>query len=115
VRQELGLTAEDVTLLLPRFRYRAVMPDGLVENELCPVFRARARTVPEPNPSEVDGYEWVGWSAFAADVTSGRRAVSPWCAEQVVELAKFGPDPLLWPAADTTDLPPAAQNAAART
>ena len=39
---------------------------------------------------------------------AGRRIVSPWCAEQVPQLDALGPDPLAWPIADRTDLPPAA-------
>ncbi|GAA4663726.1 MULTISPECIES: isopentenyl-diphosphate Delta-isomerase [Amycolatopsis] len=109
VRQELGVEASDITLVLPRFRYRAVMPDGVVENEMCPVFRARTSGEPAPDPSEVDSYEWVEWPAFADDVLSGRRAVSPWCAEQVAQLVELGPDPLAWPAADASALPPAAR------
>lgn len=109
VRQELGVEATEITLVLPRFRYRAVMPDGVVENEMCPVFRARATGDPAPDPSEVDSFEWVNWTEFAEDVLSGRRDVSPWCAEQVAELVRLGPDPLAWPAADESLLPPAAQ------
>lgn len=110
IGQELGLPVSDITLVLPRFRYRAVMPDGLVENEMCPVFRARTGAEPVLDPSEVDSYEWVDWPAFADDVRTGRRAVSPWCAEQVAELVALGPDPLAWPGGDERLLPPAARN-----
>src|SRR5262245_34961420 len=48
LRDELGLTVDGVELLLPRFRYRAVMDSGVVENELCPVFRAVTESIPNP-------------------------------------------------------------------
>lgn len=107
---ELGLPAPDgVTLLLPRFRYRAVMDDGTVEHELCPVYRAVSTATPRPDPAEVGTARRVPWTGFASDVLAGRLAVSPWCAEQVAELAELGPDPLAWPAADPAGLPAAAR------
>ncbi|HVV14669.1 isopentenyl-diphosphate Delta-isomerase [Amycolatopsis sp.] len=110
VRQELGVDPAGLTLVLPGFRYRAVMGNGIVENEMCPVFRAFADTEPHPDPSEVDGYEWAGWDELVAEVTGGGSPVSPWCAEQVAELAALGPDPFAWPAADEALLPPAARD-----
>ena len=47
--RELGLTLTDVRVSLPDFRYRAVDASGVVENEICPVFTARA--VGEPSPT----------------------------------------------------------------
>lgn len=105
---ELGLTAGDVRLLLPRFRYRAVMPDGVVENEMCPVTMTTVAGDPAPSPDEVDGWEWVPWHEFAASVMTGERPISPWCAEQVPLLASLGSDPREWPAADPGELPTAA-------
>ena len=82
---------------------------GLVENEVCPVFVARAAgTVAAPDPDEVDDVTWVPWSEFSEEVLAGRRIVSPWCTEQVPLLDALGPDPLDWPTADRADLPPAA-------
>ncbi|WP_054056331.1 isopentenyl-diphosphate Delta-isomerase [Alloactinosynnema sp. L-07] len=104
---ELGLVAAELTLVLPEFRYRAVMPDGIVENELCPVFRVRADVAPEPNPAEVDSVEWVEWGPFVADVLAGRREISPWAVLQFEELDKLGPDPLTWQAGDPARLPAA--------
>jgi isopentenyl-diphosphate delta-isomerase len=107
-RDELGLDLVDVTLALPAFRYRAVMPDGVVENEMCPVFTARTHGTVAPNPDEVDAAEWVDWAEFCSSVLAGERAVSPWCVDQVQQLA--GGPGLPWeadlPAAGS--LPPAA-------
>lgn len=87
-RQELGIEVTDVRLVLPNFRYRAVMDDGTVENEVCPVFVATCHT-PEalaPDPDEVADHAWLDWPTFRSDVLEGRRSVSPWCFEQVQEL-----------------------------
>jgi isopentenyl-diphosphate delta-isomerase len=108
---ELGLTVDGVELLLPRFRYRAVMDSGVVENELCPVFRAVASGTPSLDPAEVDSVEWVDWAPFAHAVRTGQRDISPWCRLQVDELTALGPDPLAWPVADHAELPPAARHA----
>ncbi|MGH3761584.1 isopentenyl-diphosphate Delta-isomerase [Actinophytocola sp.] len=108
LRDELDLAVSSVDLLLPRFRYRAVMPNGVVENELCPVFRAVADTEPRPAPAEVDESGWVSWPLFVSMVRGGELAVSPWCREQVDQLAALGPDPLAWTAAEPGDLPQAA-------
>lgn len=107
VGQELGLTLDRVTLLLPGFRYRAVMDDGTVENELCPVFVATTADAVAPDPDEVAAYDWVPWSELRTEVLAGTRDVSPWCVEQVTALPE---DPLAAPAADPADLPPAARS-----
>ena len=101
LRTELGLVVDAVDLILPAFRYRAVMDDGTAENEMCPVFRAMYRGPVRPDPAEVDSYEWTAWS----DVLS--RPVSPWCELQVAELARLGDVPAEWPAGDRADLPQA--------
>ena len=82
-RDELGIGLEDVRPALPDFRYRAVMPDGTVENEICPVLVARTADVVAPNSDEVDDFVWVPWDSFRAEVLAGEREVSPWCVEQV--------------------------------
>jgi isopentenyl-diphosphate delta-isomerase len=106
---ELGLPTPSVDLLLPEFRYRAVMENGVVENELCPVFRVVTDAVPELSPLEVDEYGWISWPLFVSLVTGGELAVSPWCREQVDQLVALGPDPLGWPVAAPAGLPAAAR------
>jgi len=107
VRQELGLVATDVTLVLPTFRYRARMADGTLENEMCPVFRAYAAGRPEPDPAEVAEATWVDWVSFGDQVRSRERAVSPWCALQMSELDGLGRDFTRWRRADPAALPAA--------
>lgn len=86
---ELGLNIPAVSPILPDFRYRAVMPNGIVENEVCPVFRACVVSgiTPTPDPDEVGEYRWIPWADFSSQVLSGSFEVSPWCRLQVEELA----------------------------
>jgi isopentenyl-diphosphate delta-isomerase len=104
VRAEVGAAAEDVRLLLPAFRYRAVMPNGVVENEMCPVLVATTSGALAPDPDEVADTAWVDWATFRAEVLDGTRQVSPWCVEQVQQLPER---PLDAPARPATELPPA--------
>ena len=106
VRQELGTDVEELRLVLPAFRYRAEQ-DGVVENEMCPVFTGRVRGPVDPDPSEVDTTQWEPWADFRAGVLDGTRAVSVWCREQVLQLPA---DPLAAPEGRVEDLPPAARS-----
>ncbi len=94
--------------MLPGFRYQARMANGVLENEICPVYAAYSDEAPDPDPAEVAEVRWVDWAEFGAAVRDGRQPVSPWCALQLPELAALGPDPLTWAAADAAALPPAA-------
>ncbi|WP_424184602.1 isopentenyl-diphosphate Delta-isomerase [Actinokineospora sp. G85] len=105
---ELGMVGEfNVDLVLPGFRYRAVMADGIVENEICPVYRVVTEVEPAPNPAEVDDLRWLDWAGFTREVLAGASEVSPWCVLQVRALVELGPDPLAWPVGDPALLPPA--------
>src|SRR5690606_18099708 len=109
--QELGMKLNNLRLLLPRFRYRAVALDGTVEHELFPLFAADTTSPPDPDPVEVEAWEWMPWAEFREDVLSGRRAVSEWCLEQVAALPR---DPRQAASADPDDLPPAVRPHTAR-
>jgi isopentenyl-diphosphate delta-isomerase len=117
VEQELGTSVGDLRLVLPRFRYRAEQ-DGVVENEMCPVFVGTvagvvsgavpggAAPAVSPDPDEVEDARWEPWSSFRESVLDGTRTVSVWCREQVAQLPA---DPVSADAADVADLPPAAR------
>ncbi|HBJ2695385.1 TPA: isopentenyl-diphosphate Delta-isomerase, partial [Salmonella enterica subsp. enterica serovar Typhimurium] len=57
-RFELGVEITDLTPVYPHFSYRATDPNGIVENEVCPVFAARATSVLQVNSEEVMDYQW---------------------------------------------------------
>jgi isopentenyl-diphosphate delta-isomerase len=105
VRQELGVDVADLRLAVPTFRYRAEQ-DGVVENEMCPVFVGRVVGQVAPDPTEVEEVHWESWAGFRAGVLDGTRTVSAWCREQVAHLSE---EPFAAPAGREDALPPAAQ------
>lgn len=110
--QELGLDLRSVQLVLPEFRYEARSANGVLENELCPVFVAYAASDLHPSRSEVADLEWVAWSRFRDEVLSGARAVSAWCERQVPRLAGCELPGGGFRQGALTDLPPAAREVA---
>jgi isopentenyl-diphosphate delta-isomerase len=98
---ELRIVVESVDLVLPEFRYRAEMPTGVVENEICPVYRVWWTGDPTPNPAEVASYRWVEWSELR-EVPD----LSPWC---LLQLDQLSASPVDWPIADPARLPAAAK------
>ena len=80
---ELGVEIDDLTVALPDFRYRAVDASGIVENEVCPVYRARIASPLAPNPDEVAEWQWVAPDALRAAVAATPFAFSPWIVLQL--------------------------------
>jgi isopentenyl-diphosphate delta-isomerase len=107
VRQELGIELGDLRLILPGFRYQAQM-DGVLENEMCPVYAGYSASQLNPDPAEVAEARWVDWAAFMEQLSTGQQPISPWCALQIAELSALG-TPRDWAAASAADLPPAAR------
>ena len=85
-RHELGATVGPPAPALPDFRYRAVMADGTVENEVCPVFTAALISEPQPNPAEVDAMRWVDLAELAVEAERDPATYSPWMREQLSAL-----------------------------
>jgi isopentenyl-diphosphate Delta-isomerase len=106
VEQELGAPVTGLRLVLPRFRYRAEQ-EGVVENEMCPVFVGSLEGPVRPDPEEVAEARWEPWQPFRRAVLDGTRTVSVWCREQVLQLPA---DPVSAPAAAGHELPPAARD-----
>ena len=70
LKYELGLTAKDFTLVLPKYRYTTPPYHGIVENEFCPVYLARAISEPQPNHLEVENYRWISWDQLNAEAAA---------------------------------------------
>ncbi|MGY3565366.1 isopentenyl-diphosphate Delta-isomerase [Sinomonas sp. RB5] len=88
--QELGLEVGSIEPVLPDFRYRAVDASGIVEYEVCPVFRAVAASDPRANPDEVAEWAWSDPADFRAAVAAAPYAFSPWLVMQLDALAAQG-------------------------
>jgi isopentenyl-diphosphate Delta-isomerase len=83
---ELGITVDDVALVLPDFRYRAIDASGIVENEICPVYRAVSNDAVHANPDEVSEWEWVDPASLTAAASAAPYAFSPWLVWQLEQL-----------------------------
>ncbi|GAB4097884.1 isopentenyl-diphosphate Delta-isomerase [Sinomonas halotolerans] len=89
-QRELGLELGTIESVLPDFRYRAVDASGVVENEVCPVFRAVAATDPVPAADEVSEWVWADPAEFRDAVAAAPYAFSPWLVMQLDALAAQG-------------------------
>lgn len=89
-QQELGVEVRAIQSVLPRFQYRAVDASGIVENEICPVFRASVDGEIRPEPTEVSEFAWVQPAKLAAAVAAAPFAFSPWIGLQLQQWDSFG-------------------------
>ncbi|WP_435948051.1 isopentenyl-diphosphate Delta-isomerase [Dryocola sp. BD586] len=80
---ELGMNIETPTLVDESFRYCATDASGIVENEYCPVFFARAASGPLPNKTEVMDFSWLPVEQVLAGVNAIPAAYSPWMVAQL--------------------------------
>lgn len=77
-RFEAGVEIAGIVPVAPAFRYCETDPSGIVENEICPVFAARAVTEVVINRDEVMEYQWVKLDALLLALEATPWAFSPW-------------------------------------
>ena len=82
-RQELSIELDDLDLVLPDFRYRALDASGIVENEICPVFRAIVDGDPRPAAAEIAEWAWAEPTSVRMAVAAAPFAFSPWFSLQL--------------------------------
>jgi isopentenyl-diphosphate delta-isomerase len=85
--RELGIQITGIEIVLPDFRYRATDASGIVENEICPVFRAETTDAVLPAPEEVSEFAWVELADLRTAVNAAPYAFSPWLGLQLAELS----------------------------
>ena len=84
---EIGIKLKEVHEILPNFSYRAEM-NGIVENELCPVFVAFSDAKPVPNADEIENIRWVKWQDFIKEIKEKPGTYSVWCEKEAKLLEK---------------------------
>lgn len=92
VRDELHIAATDIQEVAP-YRYRFTDQNGIVENEICPIFIGFTIQDPHPSTSEVQSWKWVTWKEFLEVIRLHPGTYSPWSEEEAVILAAL-PDVL---------------------
>jgi isopentenyl-diphosphate Delta-isomerase len=84
---ELGMSVTGIEVLLPDYRYTTPPFQGIIENEICPVYRAIATSDPRPNPAEVEAYRWMAWSDYIAALRDEPELYSYWAKDHYPRLS----------------------------
>lgn len=81
LKDELRIAMSEVKEISP-YRYRFADKNGIVENEICPIFIAHSDDNPTPDPREVSKWAWMDWKTFLREITSYPQRYSPWSIEE---------------------------------
>lgn len=87
-QDELGMKVKDIQNILPDYRYQTPPYNGIVENEICPVFVAQADSDVQPNPEEVEAYTWMSWGEYERELRDSADRYSYWAKDQYSQLVK---------------------------
>jgi isopentenyl-diphosphate delta-isomerase len=79
---ELGVENFELLIEASPYRYRFER-DGVVENEICPVYFGISSDNIKPHPEEVENYEWLDWDRFVARAFADETTFSEWCKEEL--------------------------------
>lgn len=81
VKEELGVTPHDIREVSP-YRYRFSDANGIVENEICPIFIGFTDNDPLPDRKEVGQWRWIDWKEFLLTIQEKPGTFSPWSEEE---------------------------------
>lgn len=88
LQQELGMRLESIEFVSD-YRYTCADVNGIVENEICPVFVGWSHDDPLPNPDEIESSRWMAWEDFLRDIQERSDIYSPWCKEEAIFVKEF--------------------------
>lgn len=87
LKDELGIeTQATPKVVLPNYRYKSSPFEGIVENEICPVYAMRVDLEPNHNPEEVEAYEWADWTDLSKRIAEDPDTYSYWMKDQLPQL-----------------------------
>jgi len=89
--EELRLVVRDLIEVSP-YRYRFADKNGIVENEICPIFIGYTNDNPTPIEGEVEEWKWISWKAFLKEIENNPDVYSPWSREEAVILQRTNPE-----------------------
>ena len=89
LKYELGISGVELSCILPDYRYRAEK-DGVVENEICPVYVGFTDKSAKPRADEVETVRFVKWQDFLEDIRRPDTEISPWAIEEAELLESIG-------------------------
>jgi isopentenyl-diphosphate delta-isomerase len=84
-RFELGIELQTVIKVLD-YQY-CFSKDGIMENEICPVFTGLWDGAVHPRPDEVQAVQWIKWENWVKETLLHPDHYSPWCVEETGLLA----------------------------
>lgn len=84
-QEELGIAPHAIRKVSP-YRYSFKDANGIVENEICPIYVGYAAMDPKPNKKEVEDWKWIAWDEFLSQIQSHPGSYSPWCEEEAMIL-----------------------------
>ncbi len=90
VKVELGMEVRNILVVLPNYRYTTPPYEGIIENEICPVYFAQAASKMKRNPTEVENASWVKWIDYVEDMRANPDKYSYWAKDQLQKLAGNG-------------------------
>lgn len=84
---ELGIDLNEAYEILPDFSYKAEM-NGVVENELCPVFVGFTDQKLIINKNEIENIRWIKWPNFLKEIKQNPGKYSIWCEQEAKLLSQ---------------------------